>query len=236
MSISMKLHNKSKIQLHGIQNPQVATEDYRQLFVLMGSDLCEPIVKYFSARKSLLASLTGFNFKTPGRQAENTDRRRPGWKHPIRDLCGRAAYSRARPERPLRDRGYLQGSASRPGDTHRRPVDYVWPPPPGPGGEAWAPAPAGAPQPVGAWALALAENAQQQPCGRHVGPGAAPAQSEPPRGACAIEACLGRLCGWGFLKEPALLAPPRHDSLRMADNVEPPIGTSSPTEISQQLI
>lgn len=28
VSISMKLHNKSKIQLHGIQNIQAATEDY----------------------------------------------------------------------------------------------------------------------------------------------------------------------------------------------------------------
>lgn len=104
MSISMKLHNKSKIQLHGIQNPQVATEDYRQLFVLMGSDLCEPIVKYFSARKSLLASLTGFNFKTPGRQAENTDRRRTRLETPnsgpARTRCLLPRPARAASARP----------------------------------------------------------------------------------------------------------------------------------------
>ena len=35
---------------------------------------------------------------------------------------------------------YLQGSASRPDEAHRRPVDDIRPPPLGPGGAAWAPA------------------------------------------------------------------------------------------------
>lgn len=131
--------------------------------------------------------LTGFNLKKPERTVKNIDPRSTGWKHPNRSLCGCAASSRAQPERPLRHRGYLQGSASNPGDTHRRPVDEVWPPPPSPGGEAWAPAPTGAPQPLQTRALALPEGAQQQPRGRHVGPEAAPARWEPPPSACAVE-------------------------------------------------
>lgn len=100
---------------------------------------------------------------------------------------------------------YLQDSASRPDDTHERPVDNIRPPPPGLGGAAWTPARVGAPQPPRPWPGTQAEGPQQQTRSRHVDSEAAPARLGPLRGACAVG--RGGVVVEGFLGAPALSGP-----------------------------
>lgn len=182
----------------------------------MGSDLCEPTVKYFSVKKSLLESLTGFNFKTPGRQAENTDKRRPRLETPnsgpVRTRCllpGPARAASARPglpaglglqtwRHPSEARGLSTATSSRPRRTGLGPSPSRGPaagrdPGPGPGGER-------------------VTAAMRPPCWPRSGAGAvgassarlrsrsllgAPVRSWLPRGACAVGTSKARFPAHG---------------------------------------